>query len=260
MAAFAPKRMKTMAEQFPSLLAIIDAIEQLTPSQRRQLQRRLYAGGLFVPDTLLTDQDRLAAAPALGENFLRQREQNPSPPNSARHPQNGQTGANAAVPILAKQNSTRSTEPPSYRSPISGTVVLGMPESSTQELDPHLMPPLPGQAPEQPIIMIVERGTFILRWPGESPQRARLNFNVQVTDQEARYDTLIRVIEIVQKRLSDISADAKSARLDIRSEDSLFIRQAKGEIPCDDVILRVRRNKVRELLQSFGGWRMSLIQ
>ena len=60
-----------MADLPSPLFAIIDAIEQLTPTQRRQLQRRLYASGLFVPETLLTDQNRLASAPALGNNFLR---------------------------------------------------------------------------------------------------------------------------------------------------------------------------------------------
>ncbi|MEZ4620933.1 MAG: hypothetical protein R2867_36245 [Caldilineaceae bacterium] len=168
------------------------------------------------------------------------------------------TAAQSQHPAILTTRVIQQTPPSSsYRSPVSGTVVLGTPNGATPQLDPHLMPPLPGQAPEEPIAVIVDRGAFTLHWPGEAHQRARLNFSVQVTDQEALYDTLIRVIEIIQKRLTDAQADPKSARLDIRSGDALFIRQARGDIPCDDIILQVRRNKVRELLQHFGGWRMS---
>ncbi len=45
---------------------LIEAIRDLAPGQRRQLQKRLRASGLFVPETLLTDQNPLAVAPALG--------------------------------------------------------------------------------------------------------------------------------------------------------------------------------------------------
>jgi hypothetical protein len=245
-----------MADERSPLLALIDAIEQLTPAQRRQLQRRLYASGIFVPDPLLTDQNRLQAAPALGDNFLRQqarfvRAEKPKaavapPPHSA---------SPTAPSALVRPVQGQGTSP--YRSPISGTIVMGTPSARPQESDPHLMPPLPGQAPERPIGLIVEQGTYILRWPGEAPHRVRLNFKTPVTEQEARYDTLIHVLEVVEKRLRDANAEAQGARLDIRSEDSLFVRQIRGEIPCEDASLQVRRNKVRDLLQPFGGWRLS---
>ncbi len=248
-----------MAEERSPLLALIDAIEQLTPAQRRQLQRRLYASGLFVPDPLLTDQNRLQAAPALGDNFLRQqarfvRAEKPKaavapPPSLPLSP------TPSSAPALGRSVQGQGKTP--YRSPISGTIVMGTPGNRPQESDPHLMPPLPGQAPERPIGLIVEQGTYILRWPGEAPHRVRLNFKTPVTEQEARYDTLIHVLEVVEKRLRDAQAEAQSARLDIRSEDSLFVRQVRGEIPCEDASLQVRRNKVRDLLQPFGGWRLS---
>ena len=49
-----------------SIAAIVDAIRQLTPEQRRQLQKRLRVTGLLMPETLVTDQKRLAVAPAVG--------------------------------------------------------------------------------------------------------------------------------------------------------------------------------------------------
>ncbi len=247
-----------MANPPSSLLAIIDEIEQLTPAQRRQLQRRLYAVGLFVPETLLTDQDRLASAPALGNEFLRRQARFVRAQNrkGLTHPPLTQTTKPEAAPVTPPLLGERGVIAP-YRSPISGTIVMGAPENRPQEADPHLMPPLPGQAPERPIGVIVEQGSYILRWPGEAPHRVRLNFKTQVTAQEALYDTLIHVIEAVEKRLRDSQADLQSARLDIRSEDSLFVRQARGEIPCEDASLQARRNKMSTLLQHFGGWRLS---
>lgn len=237
---------------------MIDAIAQLTPEQRRQLQRRLYASGLFVPETLLTDQNRLASAPALGDNFLRRQSRfvhadktiaaDPPPHLAARV---------RVLPSSTPQGPVQAPSASPYRSPISGTIVMGTPGNRPQEVDPHLMPPLPGQAPERPIGIIVEQGVYILRWPGEAPHRVRLNFKTPVTEQEALYDTLIHVLDVVEKRLIDTQADAQSARLDIRSEDTLFVRQARGEIPCEDASLQVRRNKVRDLFQRFGGWRLS---
>ena len=231
----------------PSLLSIIDAIAELTPTQRRQLQRRLYASGLFVADPLLTDQNRLETAPALGNNVERKIPVAPQPSAIA-----------APLPSASfhRPHNAKKREQ-SYRSPVSGTVVVGAPNSTSQEIDPHLMPPLPGQAPEQPITMIIERGTYLLRWPGESPQRVRLSFNEQVTEQEVFYDTLIRVLEIVAKRLEDGQADLQSARLDIRSDDALFIRQVRGEIPCEEGSLTVRHHHVQTLLNEFGAWRLN---
>ena len=247
-----------MADLPSPLFAIIDAIEQLTPTQRRQLQRRLYASGLFVPETLLTDQNRLASAPALGNNFLRrqsrfvhaEKQKGLAPPPLAPPAKPTSTSVTTSPAVQGRAT-------PPYRSPVSGTIVMGAPENRHQEVDPHFMPPLPGQAPERPIGVIVEQGTFILRWPGEAPHRVRLNFKTQVTAQEALYDTLIHVIEVVERRLRDAQADPQSARLDIRSEDSLFVRQARGEIPCEDATLQARRHKLNELLQRFGGWRLS---
>jgi len=235
-----------MANRSAPLFAILEAIEELSPAQRRKLQRRLYASGLFVPETLLTDQNRLAAAPALGKSSLRRQSKllhTEKPKGDAVLPPSQPTAKNAA--------------PLPYRSPVSGTMVLGAPESRAQEADPQFMLPLPGQAPERPIGVIVEQGTYILRWPGEAPHRVRLNFKTQVTAQEALYDTLIHVIEVVEKRLRDMQADPQSARLDLRSEDTLFVRQARGEIPCADATLHARHLKLRDLLQQFGGWRLS---
>lgn len=295
--------------------AIVDAVAQLTPSQRRQLQRQLHATGLFGAETLLTDQQRLLSAPALGDALLQRRtaatagDPQPSIPAKGRssfvepqppapikrttqsgrrstsstssttanaedasvvsHPSAAESLLSAIPPAtiapapvekrpydLTNPNRAKKSAP--YRSPISGKVVVGTPEHvEAQAPDPHLMPPLPGQAPERPLILVVERGSYMLRWPSESPQRVRLTFKEHVTEQEALYDTLIAVLETVEQRLRDTKADPATARLDIRSADRLFVQQVRGEIPCEDHSLQMRRTHALKKLKRFAEARLS---
>lgn len=245
-----------MADGSLSLLAIIDAIEQLTPGQRRQLQRRLYAGGLFVPDILLTDQKRLATAPALGDNFLEQRARRSTAPIGKN--ETASKSASSSFVSKTAPRTTPSADPNApYSSPISGTIVLGTPEVKVEESDPHLMPPLPGQAPERPIVIIIEPGSYTLRWPGEAPHRVRLNFKRQVSAHEAHYDTLIHLLDVVERRLRDSHADPQSARLDIRSDNEEFLRQARGEIPVQEITVQIRNKALQAQLGRFGNWRFS---
>lgn len=134
---------------------------------------------------------------------------------------------------------------------------MGSPTNTESKAsDPHLMPPLPGQAPERPLIVVIERGSYMLRWPGEAPQRVRLTFRAHVTEQEAFYDTLIGLLETVEQRLRDTKADPQTARLDIRCADLLFVQQVRGEIPCEDITLRVRRTHALKMLDHFAEWRI----
>jgi ribonuclease HI len=238
-----------------SILEIIAEIETLTPDQRRQLQRRLYASGLFVPETLSADQNRLAVAPALGGKGL---------PSTQPRPRAVQVVATpVALPTPAP---TIKGDVGDYRPP-SGKVVVGAPSSQKAEPDPHLMPPLPGQAPEQPIGIIFDGGSrgnpgqgygsYALDWPGEERQKVSLRFGNQHTNNEAEYDTLIAALEGILKRLRDAGADPKTARLDIRGDSLLVINQVQGRWQCKEERLQSRCQQARSLLQQFGHWRLN---
>lgn len=245
--------MTTVADAL-SLPAILDAIEQLSPAQRRQLQRRLYVSGLFVPETLLTDQQRLQVAPALGEAVTNRRTQSPRPGASGLMPNE--------IPIRTAPATTRADS----RSLVSGKVVVGTPEKNTTPPDPHQMLPLPGQAPEQPIGIVFDGGSrgnpgqgygsYVLRWPGDQQQIVRLRFGNRVTNNEAEYDTLIAALDAVLKRLRDGGADPKTARLDVRGDSLLVINQVKGDWQCKDSRMAARRDQVRGILQQLGGWQL----
>ena len=235
--------------------AITEAIQQLTPAQRRQLQRRLRVSGLFVPEMSITDQQRLRLAPALGTS------------RPAHRP--AQTQAEETQPMLAsappeqpdRDNVAR------YHSPVSGKVVLNNPEAGNQPDDPHRMSPLPGQAPEEPIEIIFDGGSrgnpgfgygsYALRWPGMPEQIVKLRFGNHVTNNEAEYDTLIAALEAVLRRLQDQGAAPATARLDIRGDSLLVINQVLGKWQCKEEKLQARRDRVRQLLQRFGPWRLT---
>lgn len=240
-----------------TLQALAEAIQQLTPSQRRRLMRRLRTSGLLEIDELLTDRDRMQIAPALGLQARRK---------VRRVAQKGRPSGPVLVPAnppREEQNDGASAEP--YRSAVSGKVVVGSP-SSTVPLEPHAMAPLPGQAPEQPIVVIFDGGSrgnpgqgygsYALRWPGQSQQIVQLRFGDRVTNNEAEYDTLIAALESILQRLEDSQAAPDTAKVEIRGDSLLVINQVKGEWEVKEQRLQVRRDRVRKLLEAFGSWKL----
>ncbi len=244
-----------------SLDAIVALIQQLSVDERRQLQRRLRVSGLLLPETSITDQNRLSVAPALAARirFL-------SRPSSAPPP-----AATAAPPLpeKSKRLSLKLASPEQHdaaHSPISGKVVVGSP-TLTEPTDPHAMLPLPGQAPEQPIEIIFDGGSrgnpgegygsYHLNWPGLAPQLVKLRFGNRMTNNEAEYDTLIAALEGVTQRLQDQGATPQSARLEIRGDSQLVINQVLGKYKVNHERLKNRRDRVRALLKHFGQWQLS---
>jgi ribonuclease HI len=242
--------------------AIIASIQQLTPEQRRQLQRRLRVSGLFVPEDAVTDQHRLRVAPALGLQHPPQRAQADHAPSGAIlvKPEPKQANDGTARPAP-------SAPIPIYHSPVSGKVVVNRPTANPSPDDPHTMAPLPGQAPEQPVVIIFDGGSkgnpgqgygsYALRWPGAQQQIVKLRFGNQITNNEAEYDTLIAALEAVSKRLQDNGAAPATAKLDIRGDSLLVINQVVGKWQCKEERLQMRRERVRKLLQNFGTWRLT---
>jgi ribonuclease HI len=269
----------TDANTVNTINAIIAAIAQLSPEQRRRLQRRLRAAGIFEPEDLLTDQRKVEAAPALGmkrraaallgpvgrppdaQHAAQHAAEAPAQPPAQPAPRHGP--APQTLPLKA------ATPPPradGSRAPAGGKIVLGAPHPATPA-DPHLMPPLPGQAPEQPIALVFDGGSkgnpgegygsYALRWPGQEPITVRLRFGGGVTNNEAEYDTLISALEAVLKRLHDGGADPATARLDVRGDSLLVVNQVLGVWKVKDERMERRRDRVRALLRRFGHWRLT---
>jgi ribonuclease HI len=236
------------------LANILAAIQRLRPEERRSLVRRLRAAGLLDNDELLSDRNRLRVAPALGLAARRIR----------RRVEGNRT---AAKPLPANfiAPKTEPLKPDAYRSPVSGKVVVG-PPSADAPPEPHTMSPLPGQAPEQPIVVIFDGGSrgnpgqgygsYALRWPGQPEQVVRLRFGDRVTNNEAEYDTLIAAIEAILQRLADAGAAPATARVEIRGDSLLVVNQVTGQWEAKEPRLQLRRDRARDLLERFGQWQL----
>lgn len=248
-----------MSYQRPSQLsAILASIQQLSPGERRLLQRRLYASGLLEPDELLTDQDRLAVAPALGTGIEQWRT---DASTTVKAPEMPETA------ILPPVNDALDLdeEADEYRSAVSGKVVMGPPTDIVAD-DPHAMRPVPGQAPDQPIVVVFDGGSkgnpgrgygsYALNWPGQTEQIVRLQFGDKVTNNEAEYDTLIAALDAVLARLDDLGAAVSTAQIEIFGDSLLVINQVKGEWKCKQQRLQLRRDRVRESLAFFDRWHL----
>lgn len=257
---------------------IVELVQALSPRQRRLLLLRLRVSGLLPADMPGTDRDPLVKGTALGRKLAASRPAaatartgQSSPPAPAARP--------AADPApSAPPAGERPPDGPGHaRLPLrfaggsddggrraGGKVVIGVPTGGSEPPDPHAMPPLPGQAPEQPISIIfdggskgnpgVGYGSYALRWPGQPQQLVQLQFGDGVTNNEAEYDTLVAALEAVLKRLAENRADPTTARVEIRGDSQLVINQVVGEWKCSDERMRRRRDRVRSILREFGSW------
>lgn len=235
-----------MSDDSP-VLSIIAAIEALTPAQRRRLQKRLHVAGLFAEQDLLSDQNKLAVATA-----VRPRKPTPVAPTVA--------------PAAPHSEKTPLPLPAPAVPAAPGKAVVG-PAKAAQPLEPHAMQPLPGQPPEQPIQIIFDGGSrgnpgegygsYQVRWPGLPPQVVRLRLGNNMTNNEAEYDTLIAALDATLKKLAEQGIDAKAARIEVRGDSQLVIKQVLGEWKCKDARMEKRRDAVRSHLAHFGQWRLT---
>ena len=262
---------------------IVELVRRLSPTERRQLLQRLRVSGLLPAQDGGTDQNRLSKATALGKrgsaggsSAATSRGAGSTKPAAPPSPTEGTPGSQPQnQPQNLPKESDRHGAGVSAPLPLrfagvndaqgrraGGKVVIGVP--AEKDSDPHAMPPLPGQAPEQPIGIIFDGGSkgnpgigygsYALRWPGQAQQIVQLQFGDGVTNNEAEYDTLAAALEAVVKRLRELKADAMTARVEIRGDSQLVINQVLGEWKCTEERMRQRRDRVRSLLREFGSW------
>lgn len=254
---------------------IVAEIEMLSPDERRRLQRRLHATGIFVPEELLSDRSKLERA--ISVRIAVADESAPENPlqlrtNSAESAPGKETSSQRATRRVPEVEDvppvpTRNFISAKPKNGGSGKIVIGTPSPAQGGEDPHRMAPLPGQPPEGAIGIVFDGGSrgnpgegygsYQLRWPGNPPQVVRLNFGNNYTNNEAEYDTLISAIESVLKRLKDMQIDASLVRLEMRGDSLLVVNQVTGVWKVKDARMAERRDRIRTLLRNFAGWTLT---
>ncbi|MFM7584345.1 MAG: hypothetical protein ACKO9F_16685 [Caldilinea sp.] len=228
-----------MADPVDAIETIVELVRRLSPAQRRALVRRLAVSGLWSATDLATDQRRLAVAPALV---------NP--------------GSTSAAPPQGRAAPPRPPEDPST---IRGHVVLGPPENRQTDFSPHQMAPLPGQAPEEAIVLQL-RGVsphqeaplaeYVVRWPGYAPQVVQVRFSGNPTQTQAIYDLLEKALRSLLSRMQESRAAPATARLVVDCPSDQVIDELIGEVPVLDARVQTRHDRVVLLLDQFGDWQL----
>jgi ribonuclease HI len=86
----------------------------------------------------------------------------------------------------------------------------------------------------------------------------RLDFGRKMTNNEAEYQTLIAALEGLAERIRAAGKEPADFTLEVRGDSALVLKQVEGTWKTKDDRLRVLRNRVRELLSLYGGYRLVL--
>jgi ribonuclease HI len=84
----------------------------------------------------------------------------------------------------------------------------------------------------------------------------RLDFEDDMTNNEAEYDTLIAALGDVSKRVESAGKRPADFTLELRGDSRLVLRQVSGEWKAKEERMRQRRDIVRSVLSRFGGHRL----
>jgi ribonuclease HI len=84
----------------------------------------------------------------------------------------------------------------------------------------------------------------------------RLDFEDNMTNNEAEYDTLITALEDISQRVEAAGKRPADFTVEVRGDSNLVLRQVRGEWKAKEERMRQRRDIVRSLLARFGGYRL----
>jgi len=102
-------------------------------------------------------------------------------------------------------------------------------------------------------------GSYVLiRVSDGKKQMVRLDFDREMTNNEAEYDTLIAGLNDIIGRIVEAGRDPSEFSIEVRGDSSLVLNQVSGIWKAKDERMRSRRNLVRELLGRFGAHKLVL--
>ncbi len=98
----------------------------------------------------------------------------------------------------------------------------------------------------------------LIRASDDQERLVRLDFGGEMTSNEAEYDTLIAGLKDLIQSLTEAQQSPAEFSVEVRGDSSLAINQVSGAWKARDERMRMRRNKVRELLSRFAAYRLKL--
>ena len=95
-------------------------------------------------------------------------------------------------------------------------------------------------------------GSYRLTFQDEAPQIVRLDFGSPVTNNEAEYRALINGLEHAVRELRARGVDPRAARVQVRGDSQLVLKQVSGEWKVKMPNLQPLRARAAELVSQLG--------
>jgi ribonuclease HI len=95
-------------------------------------------------------------------------------------------------------------------------------------------------------------GSYRLTFEGEPPQMVRLDFGSPVTNNEAEYRALINGLEHVVRELQARGVDPKAAKVVVRGDSQLVLKQVGGQWKVKMPHLQPLRVQAADLVSQLG--------
>ncbi len=102
-------------------------------------------------------------------------------------------------------------------------------------------------------------GSYYIRFPDGRGETVRLDFGRRMTNNEAEYHTLLTALEDLSGRLQGEGRSPAEFTLEIRGDSVLVISQLAGDWKARNPRMRALRDRVREWLGQFGGYRLEWV-
>lgn len=96
-------------------------------------------------------------------------------------------------------------------------------------------------------------GSYALIFGEHPPQVIHLDFQEEMTNNEAEYEALMCALEDLRGRLTAAGSDPCQCHVTVHGDSRLVINQVTGAWKAREPRMLQRRNRVRELLRSFGA-------
>lgn len=102
-------------------------------------------------------------------------------------------------------------------------------------------------------------GSYHIQFPDGHRETVRLDFGRRMTNNEAEYHALLAALEDLAGRLRGEGKSPGEFVLEIRGDSALVISQLTGQWKARNPRMRALRDRVRERLETFGGYRLERV-
>ncbi len=100
-------------------------------------------------------------------------------------------------------------------------------------------------------------GSYALRRSSDGKEQiVRLDFDREMTNNEAEYESLVEALRGLIERIERAGRSPREFDLEVRGDSALVLNQVRGTWKAKNDRMRALRDQVRMLLSRFKGWHL----